>query len=272
MGSLDQSAKVAWSLVEFRYGAPGAPTYLRVTDLDDDVDCYVGLFTSLPSMEVALPQVTGVLDDKPLTISVDRAAATLFQDLTSGQPHSPVFVTVYEYVLGGSVNQGSIYKVFSGRLARALRNADQHTNFVKLEAVTQKGRLKIAQGIVANHQCPWSFGGEGCGVAVTTGVGVCAALNGSVATITGLGAQPDRFWHRGFVERDGLRIMIREWVSGTAFALTRRPPASWVGQNVTVSAGCDKTIETCRNRWNNEANFGGAGYAMPDHNPNYEVS
>jgi hypothetical protein len=54
------------------------------------------------------------------------------------------------------------------------------------------------------------------------------------------------------------------------FFMNRRPPSSWIGAIVTLFAGCDKTIETCRDRFGNEEHFNGRGYSMPAYHPNFE--
>ena len=50
------------------------------------------------------------------------------------------------------------------------------------------------------------------------------------------------------------------------FVLSKTPPASWLGQAVTVAPGCDKSLFTCDNRYLNVTSFGGFGTFMPVRN------
>ena len=101
--------------------------------------------------------------------------------------------------------------------------------------------------------------------------GAVGSITGHEIVITGLQAHSDGWWNRGFVERDGLQILIREWVSGTTFTLAKIPPADWDGEDLVVTPGCDKTATDCGSaKWKNQNRFGGIGYALPTYNPTFE--
>lgn len=86
-------------------------------------------------------------------------------------------------------------------------------------------------------------------------------------------AQPPGYWLRSFVEKDGLRITIQQWTSGSGiFVLSRIPPVSWTvpGTRLELVPDCPKTLDQCRIR-GNEANFGGLGIGIPAYNPTLEI-
>jgi hypothetical protein len=41
-------------------------------------------------------------------------------------------------------------------------------------------------------------------------------------------------------------------------------------ESAIVTPGCDKTVDTCATRWDNETRFGGFGHKMPAYHPLYE--
>ena len=130
----------------------------------------------------------------------------------------------------------------------------------------------IATAWGREQRCRFTFAGAGCslpgGMARLHQTGTVTAINGFRMTIEGVRAPtspPDRYFERGYAELRGSFVLIHAWdpSAPTAFVMNRHPPATWLGQRVTVAPGCDKTIETCRSRWNNEQHFGGFGFSLP---------
>jgi hypothetical protein len=271
MSTIGRSEKTSQLFLEFRYGDPAAPTYARFTDWTEDTILGSQSYDSTPDMEVRAPEISGILNDKTLQVALPLKVNGFTDRLSNGTPHSPIYVTLRELLRsldGGSSEQQVV--LFKGRVSRVIRNPNGRTNSVGIEAKSLKSQMDVPMGLPANHQCVWTFGGRGCFVTVPTENGTLATITGKTVTITGLAGHADRYWHRGFVERQGLRLLIREWVNGTSFELAKEPPADWATQTVKVYAGCDKTIETCRARWSNEINFGGFGYAIPAYHPVFE--
>lgn len=272
MTTLGSSEKSSQLFIEFKYGDPAAPTILRLTRYTYDTLLDTFTWTAAPDLEVSVPDISGVLNDKPLSISgPPETGSNFFARLGNGEPHSPVYVTVWEVLKGTAAQPDQRLKLFTGRVARVTRNY-RRQGWILIEMRGIKLRLNNSLGIIAMHQCSHTLGDRGCKAAVVTSTGTMTVITGKTVTITGLSGQANRFWHRGFVERQGLRLPIREWVSGTTFELTDEPPADWVNQSVKVYEGCDKTIETCRAKFANEANFVGIGHAMLPYSPNWELS
>jgi len=271
MTTAGDSEKLSALLIEFRWGDPASPTYYRITDFTSDLTYQSLTYAAEPRFELKGLEVSGIFDsDKPVQFTLPLVAGGISDQATNGQRHSPIYVTLLEKLSSTSGGADQVLTLFKGKVIRAVRNYNGRPDFVLFEAFATKQRLGIPLGLIASHNCQWAFGGRGCGVAVPQETGTASVINAKTLTITGLAGHVDRYWHRGFVERDGLRIQIRDWLSGSDFELMSEAPAEWAGQSVKVSAGCDKSISKCR-FWNNEANFSGFGMAMPDHNPNFEI-
>lgn len=276
--AIDQSNKRSFTLVKFTFADPAAPAVLRFANVAGDVTGSDGVFLAKPDMEILIDMFTGVFDEKPVKIKLDKTSDPFFDAISNGEPHSPIFLEIWELI--DSVDGGDDeIKLFSGRVSKVSDNFRGRQNQIQIEARTWKGKIDIPMGVIATHQCPWIFTGEGCEVVART-------FAGTVDTVTGfqvvLDAAPDtgnppttffpREFHRGYMKRNGLRITIRDWESGDTFQMTKPPPQEWIGEAVTLVAGCDKQIETCRTIHDNEDRFNGLGFAMLPYNPNYETA
>ncbi len=265
----EQSEKESFLLVTFTYGDPDAPTTALYTDWQED---YVGGFISTPNMEVKLPENTGTFEEKPCTIELTRD--NFSGTLGSGIAHSPCYVRVREITrsLSGGP-QASDLTVFNGRVVSTVKNYQGRSDRILIRALPQKSRMEVALALPCNHHCIWTLFGRGCALsrAAFKVLGTISAIDGKqITTATaGITGKPDKYWHRGYVEYDGLRIGIQNWTlaDATHLFLVRRPPDSWIGPTLDFYPGCDKTVETCIARFNNEDQFGGVGYAIPPYNP-----
>ena len=269
---LDPPAHKGTWLCEFSWGTSPAKT-LRVTDLEADYTFDGNLYSSLPSLSIKLPVNRGDLTDLPAKVVLPASTAEPVPGLASGEPHAPVTLKIYEVIESGDGAAGTTeFLHFWGRISKAIKNYNNNKDLVQLQGLTIKSQLLTPLGVSANSQCPWQLGDHNCTVVVPTQVGTLTTITKNTVIITGLTPQAANYWLRGFLTYDGLILGIRKWDSTvpTVFHLTNRAPLAWVGQTVTVTPGCDKTIETCRARWSNEEFFGGFGYAIPSYQPLFE--
>ena len=272
--AIDLAPKEVFQILRFTYGS--TPTHRTYTDRSSDWTADDGLlYVSTPNIEVDLPDNDGGIGEKEVQIKMRADAFTT--RLASGIKHAPVQVVIREYTLPATGGPSAQLKTtFVGRVSRTTKNADGQSGLVVIQALPFKARLNFPMGIPCNHECENALGDAGCKVDMNadgrTQTGVLEAIDGKIATISGLTLKPDRFFHRGSVERDALNIMIQDWRSADpqTFVLVRRPPTEWLGNFVTVFSGCDKSKETCALRYNNEENFNGPGYAIPAYSPNFE--
>lgn len=267
--------KEGFVMVTFFYGANLA-TQAKYTDWDQD---FLGA-TSEPRMKIAIPENEGTFDKRelrivlPLDIFVSRA--------TGGVPHSPIFVTVEELTQGLIAGDQSSQKVlYSGRITRSIRNYQGQNGIAAFFSVPIKSRLDVSVGLPCNHHCAWTLFKGGCGATPVAVAGDIDSKDGTEITVTSLsvvnpGGLDARYWKRGYAEKDGLRIAIRDYDGATDVTklyMADPVPTDWVGgaNDITFVPGCDKTIETCRSRWNAEQYFLGLGYAIPAYQPNFET-
>lgn len=281
--ALEQNEKSTYQLVRFAWnvgglmiGPEGSANYTDWTTpvVDDQGVTYL----PRPTMQVKLPKNAGDLADDSLTIDMALEDGFL-TDMSNGKRHATVEVTVSEIARPTtSTPQRTRSITFRGHVVLVTRNVNNRKNNVRISAKTPKARTDSAIGSPANVQCGNVFGGARCGVSTALAANsffvTVSSIDGLVLhTSTPGHSNPDaKYFHRGWVQYGGLRIMIRDWDSGTPgqFTLVRQPPESWVGQSVFVTSGCDKSVETCRSRYNKEENFNGVGFAMPGYLPIFE--
>lgn len=289
MSALDNAYEASYTTVLFEYNSGDQKGYT-----DHTTDLQGGLFESVPSMKLTIPENTGLFDGKVFRVVLPRVVGgvtdTFLDRLSSGSPHAPVAVTVTEHnipQLGSDLADEVI--LFKGKLTKAVRNYQGRADAVALEGQTALSQLDAAMGMACNHHCIFNLFGRGCstgdgsggqeadGTAASgpqknteTALVTITAIVGKTVTAIPPAKSDDRHWHRGYMEFEGLRIGIRDYdasVDANTFHLVNRPPSHWNGNQVDLVPGCDKSVETCDGRWGNKDNFGGFGYAIPAYNP-----
>jgi len=274
--------KNSYLLVVIRHGDPLSPTFERYTDFASDVEGHV----STPGLSVEIPDNSGTFDKSELKLMLPIDDFT--EEVASGLPHSPMFLQVDEVTVPTFIGQsGSRRVLYKGRIVRSVKNFQGRGNSVALFALPAKSRLDIPMGLQCNHHCYARLFGPLCQLNITSfqEFGQIAVMDGKEVTITtpnaaltsptSPGGNVDRFWERGYLEKDGLQIGVHIWVltDPTKFVLRRRPPNSWLlagATSIKFVPGCHKTIQDCRAVWDNEQHFAGLGYAMLPYNPLFE--
>jgi hypothetical protein len=284
--AIDKPEREGYLLVTIRYGDPTFPTFSYYTDWTQDT---LG-FLSTPSMEVDLKGNVGTFDEREVQIALPKGDAftTAF---SGGLTHSPAFARIEEITAGlAAGDAGERRVVFNGRVVRSIKNFEGRSDTVVLFCQNVKSRLKVPMGLACNHHCDFRVFGPGCNAggliaSAHEKYSELAAIDGnevtvdagasSIVTPTSPGGNVDRYWERGYVEKDGLRIDIHIWslADPTVFSLRRRPPDSWLlagSTSIRFVPGCHKTIEDCRAVWDNENQAGHFGYGMLPYNPQFE--
>ncbi len=277
--ALARPEKEGYLLVDFFYGE-GAASTARYTDLERDTIGY----SSTPLLKVDLPDNSGTFGEKGAKIILPRDAFT--DRFLDGPTQDPVFVRIEEQTRGLTAGEaGTNLVLFRGRVERVSHNYQRRAGMVAFTALTAKDRLDIPLGLQGNHHDEARIFGPMSGLVQSAHdqTGQIASLVGREITITtpnspitaptAPGGTNDRFWERGWIERDGARIGIHVWNrldDPAVFVLRERPPASWVLAGTTsilFVPGSHGTIEDARDVWNDEEHFLGFGYAVPDWNP-----
>jgi len=284
--AIDDSKKESYVLVQFTVNG----TNYKFTNWATSIDPAGENWLSTPTLDVKWPKNTGTLEAKGAIITVPSNANAMVSTLVEllmadGTPTAAVEVEIREVirpvVLG---DLATVLIPFVGRILRAVRNANGRANQVRFEIQSVKARLDIPLGLPCNHHCSWAFMGKGCSVqggagqrgpqlAVQQRLRTVGSMDGKELTVTAdpllTGTKSFRF---GYVHRNGVRIGVQDWnpAEPMKLSLRQQAPASWVGQQVTMVPGCNKTLEGCRDDWNNEPNFLGLGYSLPAYNPMFE--
>lgn len=270
--------KEGYVLVTFFHGTDLA-TQEKYTDWDQSV---AGA-TPEPRMSIRIPENSGTFDTRELRIVLPQDFFT--NRASGGVLHSPMFVLLEEFTAGLFPGDQSSQKIlFAGRVTRTVANFQGKAGLVAFFSLLQKSRLDVPMSIACNHHCGNTMFKGGCGV-VQSGFQVSVdidSVDGTEVTITTAGfttpgSTDDRYWKRGYLLKDGLRISIRDYDGSvdTSKAIMARPvPTDWIGGSSDILAvpGCDKTVEVCRSRYNAEEFFLGLGFAIPAYQPNFEVN
>lgn len=280
--AIDLPEKDSLALVFFKFGDPADPQFRRYTDWGQDA---VG-HTSVPDMKITLPPNTGSFGGQEAKIELPLNEFT--SPIATQSCHSPVYVSIVEYIrpLDGGPNATQL-NFFKGRLQYSKKNYQGRRDTVMLTFLGVKSRLDVKLGLPGNHHCVWNLFGRGCGLIEAT-----FARSGQIATIVGRtvtittpntlvtaptspGGNVDRYWERGYMRYQGLNISIHKWelTNPTVFVLKKTPPPTWLlagATSIRLVPGCHKTIEDCRDVWDNEGQFMGFGYKVPTYNPIFE--
>lgn len=285
--AIDQASKQSYSLVEFEID--GTP--YRFTNWGSSIDPAGDNWLSIPAMEILWPNNTGTLDDQTGSIKVSETASATMQAmvlilLENGAPAPEVRVVIHEVIRSatGGIETTSLTP-FIGYVRKAIRNDGGRSQMIRFELSTAKGSLEVALGLPCGHHCIWNLFGKGCSVQGGAGERgpqlaeekrddlAILSINGKTVTIdSNPGIEINKTFRFGYLKKGSVQIGIQKWDSDTptVFVLRQQPPTSWLNTFVTAVPGCDKTIEACREDWDNEANFGGIGYAIPAYNPSFE--
>jgi hypothetical protein len=233
--------------------------------------------TVVPTLSVTLPiDAPGIVQD-PCRIDAPDTIA-LFKDLADGLNYPKIDVHVIERRFDAAGTQFDTRVLWAGHVDVATLNPRGRSGRVVLECRDELYfTVDAPMGIACNQFCQRTFGRGLCRSATTdldtlTQTGQIQGINGTTVTIAGLtpGAYPSFFKH-GWIELDGVRINVRDWSDDapTIFSLREEPPASWLGLNVSVAPGCDKTPANCE-FYGNAERFLGPGLVMPEYAPHYQ--
>lgn len=264
VSAMTRTEKTSAMLVEFSFGDPSSPTIYRFTDWKAPISLFGKTYAATPSMDVGERINTAGMNDKSISVTLPVNAFTA--NLSYGEPHAPVSVVVREYLIAEADSSADI--IFIGFVGRTIQNHEGERERIRIECSNLKARFDIVLGISSTPHCAWTLFGKGCGLAEVNQTATITDIAKATLTMSGLTFPKPAYFHRGWVEVDGLRIGIRDHqATDTTMVLVREPPRLWLGRSAKVVPGCAKTIQICRSTWNNEQNFCGLGYAIPEYHP-----
>ena len=237
-----------------------------LTDSAETILYATNLYSPVQGMEVSLSDSSGDLSDTEGEIKLPLEAANMLTRLTDGKASAVTTITVYGIY---DEDIAEVYAFDFGYLYQAIRNPKGKIGIVSLVYKELKNYVDKPAGISCNAQCMRVFGDAGCTIApVTQDVAVTAVSGNSVEIDTTI-SDPSNY-NRGKLKYKGMALTIKS-SSATLLTLVQSPPATMAGKTVEIEEGCDKTLETCIDRFDNEINFFGCGYDMVAYSPLTEM-
>ncbi|CUZ06653.1 phage BR0599 family protein [Serratia marcescens] len=244
----------------------GDTQFFRYTNADQDITAAGAVWQQQAISDGGLS--VGAGDGMDITLPTANPVAMLFRGLP---PSQPVRVRIHRWHVGDS--QGEFRTVWIGTITEVKREAIDRTRLVtaSLASTFTRSGLRLTWG----RACPYSLYDHNCKVSPAAfGVSglVISALDGVSITVNLPAGSPDGWFSGGYLEwladgvteRRGLRAQ-----SGNVLGLFGGSAGLSVGQVVAVFPGCDRTIATCNDKFNNVLNYGGQPH-MPGKSP-YQI-
>lgn len=230
----------------------------RALDLDGDI--FLSTY-----IQMELQKQTGLMEDEPIEFIVPTIQPLV--DFVNKGSHAPVHVLVEMVDPDDLANTRE--EVWQGRMIRLLLNPDGQKDHFQVQVCGPKFHVEDRPlGIACTPNCAWRFGDKSCLYdveSVTIDV-ECTQVDGFRIETTIISTYDANYFARGYIFLGEHRILITE-STGSQLTLSKNAPVDWVGKTLRLAPGCDKSFATCRNKWNNERQFGGLGLAIPAENP-----
>jgi uncharacterized phage protein (TIGR02218 family) len=152
----------------------------------------------------------------------------------------------------------TLVALFSGTIGEVSRGA--HAFEAELRGL--QAALNAAVGRTIAQRCDAALGDRRCSLALapfSVSATVASVVNDRALTISGLASFSDGWFTHGEVRFGSTtsRSIRVHHAPGTLALEEVLPPGVTVGSTVTVIAGCDKTLSTCRSKFANQINFQG---------------
>lgn len=255
-------------LVTFTWGS--TPTVTTYTDYDVDIVIGSVTYVSCVSMEVeSSAKQNGGVTDVPWYIRIPSSLHPA--DLVGSEfPVAEVRCRIEECDPTDTTQKRTL---FYGKCSKATPNKSGFKTMTQIEVGGIKALLQYSSGISVDQQCAWVLGDANCCFDISTlqQTVTVSTLSGSILTLAGITTPTGdgTYWFEGSLTYDNLSILIRS-SSGSTFQMERPIPESWLGKSVIAKPGCSRFSSVCDSRFNNIAQFGGFGIAIPAYHPELE--
>lgn len=200
-----------------------------------------------------------------MTVELPTSSAALEHTDLRAELHRDAQVTL-EYVRWDAPDDG-LMVLFAGVFGDVKNNDEGNIEFEVEGLFTKNRSIRVK---TYSQQCRHDLGDVGCGFDIDGDrrtFTVSAVVSQSKFETTEL-TQPDDFWNLGVVRftsglNNGISVEVADF-DQTDNEVTLALPAPLtleVGDTGEIWPGCDKTIQTCRNRFDSVVNFGGEPFA-----------
>ncbi|WP_422451829.1 phage BR0599 family protein [Endozoicomonas sp. ALC066] len=233
----------------------------RYTSYHKDLTFDGATYTALPVRRDSIKRVKETDAENILKIEIpkDTLIADMFRILA---PVKPMTVNILKTHLDDPDKE--FITIYTGRV----RGADWSKPLLELScdsfgSALQRPGLRMTYQTVCNHVL---YGGQ-CKVnkaefAIT---GEVVAIDGPKITVYEAASFEDGWFKLGLVTYRGYNYMVIDH-KGSELTLLRDVENLETGTLVELSAGCNKVLDTCWDKFNNGENFGGFPF-VPNSNP-----
>ena len=165
-----------------------------------------------------------------------------------------------------------LFILFDGEITNLTTNFPKSTIELKCESKLSLANVQVPYRTFS-PSCTWRLYDEYCGLN-KSGYSITAdkadivvnSTDPSIIYYSGLADKPDGWYSWGYVELDSGEIKLILKHEGSSVELITPLESLTYASTLTFTAGCDKNIETCKNKFGNEINFGGFPF-IPNINP-----
>jgi uncharacterized phage protein (TIGR02218 family) len=206
-------------------------------------------------------EITGELNKQSLEITL-RGDSPVAQLYVSEIPPVGVDLRVFRFLDGLS----EFRLVWAGRVVKSGASGENDECVLTCEPIFT---MIARPGLRRNYQiiCPYALYDHNCRVSrgSYTETSVIDQAEGNAFSSPAIRARPSG-WYVGGILRFGASQKLVIDHQGGRVSLSGAPRALGVGSSVDASAGCDKSLGTCRDKFGNHVNFGGFPW-IPTKNP-----
>lgn len=257
--TLEQSIQQSRPVELYQFTLPTAvylyTSHLRDVEYGGDTYTAIGMTRSTAEISPA--------DPKELTIQLPVSTPLVQAMIGNGVPPERIDVVLLRYQPNGGAAVQLADGPLTGLSVRGREATLRVSNRMAEALAVEAGGRRISS--TCNHV----LYDARCGVARTSFdvATTIATIDGRELTVASVGGNDDGYFVAGEIATaDGERRMVVSQV-GTAIRITAPfSSLATVGTSVTLYAGCDHSIQTCRDKFSNVVNFGGHPN-VPSSNP-----
>ncbi|MGM0939090.1 MAG: phage BR0599 family protein [Pseudomonadota bacterium] len=211
---------------------------------------------------------TGEGGDLEVTVPSVSEVAQLFRGVP---PSSPLKVMIHRWHVEDE--SGEFRTVWLGTIKEVKRQSTDQTKLIttSVGSTFSRSGLRLTYG----RACPYALYDHHCRVNPLTfmlpSVPI-VSLDGASITVAFTNSFVDGYFSGGYIEWDDNGYTERRGLrahKGNQLALFGGTDRLDVGMKVNLFPGCDRTIKTCNDKFNNTLNYGGQPH-MPGKSP-YEI-
>lgn len=264
-------------LYEFLRTSGGINYYWRYNTSDRDMTYGVNLFRAVPISDSGMNFNTeAAATDIEVKMPISEDFCDMFR-LSGTTPSDTVWLTIYRVHaddisdIEGSPVIGDLRMIWKGTV-NGISQVDDiiaQVNCSMLAASFRRGGLRYGY----QRSCPHVlYAPLTCKVdrEVFRLDGTITAINGNSLESAGFASENDGWWNGGFIEYELPSGMIERRMvlthTGDTIVIMGFPAGLSIGSSYSIFPGCDRTIDTCVNKFNNLANYGGFPHT-PGRNP-----